>query len=326
MPRSITIRAPSRLHFGLFALAGASGRRFGGVGAMLRQPGLQLHIEPARTWNNTGPLAERIATAADRWRQFHGLATLPQCRIAVEHAPPEHVGLGLGTQLALGVAAGLSAFCGLPASAPQELAQSVGRGRRSAIGTYGFALGGLLVEQGKLPGEPISPLDTRLDLPADWRFVLVRPSEVRGLSGEIENAAMDRITVSLEATATLIREVRVHLVPAAATADFGSFAGSLFRYSALAGSFYAEHQGGLYNGPVLTALVERIRGWGHSGIGQSSWGPTLFVAQPSERSAHELVERLRGEWDGPPLDLVVAEPDNQGAVIESSDRESAARD
>lgn len=326
MSRSITVRAPSRLHFGLFALASASGRRFGGVGAVVRQPGLKLRIETAPAWNNVGLLAERIATAADRWRQFHGLATLPQCRISVEHAPPEHVGLGLGTQLALSVGAGLSAFCRMPTSAPQELAQSVGRGQRSAIGSYGFALGGLIVEQGKLPGEPISPLDTRLDLPADWRFVLVRPSDVRGLSGEIENAAMDRITVSPEATANLIREVREHLVPAAATADFTTFSSSLFRYCALAGSFYAEHQGGLYNGPILTALVERIRSWGHGGVGQSSWGPTLFVAQPCERSADELVERLRGEWDGPPLDFVVAEPDNQGAVIEARDRESAASD
>jgi beta-RFAP synthase len=310
------------LHFGLFALASGLGRQFGGIGAMVRQPGLKLRLDPAPAWNNSGPLAERIELAADRWRRFHGCNSQPKCRIAVEYAPCEHVGLGLGTQLALSVAAGLSAFSGLPASAPQELALSVGRANRSAIGTYGFALGGLIVEQGKLPGEPISPLDARLNIPADWRFVLVRPADFRGLSGEIENAAMDRISVPPKTTATLIHEVREHLVPATATADFGSFASSLFRYCALAGSFYAEHQGGAYNGPVLTELVGQLRSWGCVGVGQSSWGPTLFVAQPNDRAAQDLVKRARSGWDGPPLDLVVAEPDNNGADIEVS--ESAA--
>lgn len=321
MPRRFNVHAPSRLHFGLFALHNPGGRQFGGIGAMVRQPGIALRVESAPTWAAIGPLSQRIEAAADHWRRFHGLEVLPPCRIHVEHAPPEHVGLGLGTQLALSVGAGLAAFCELPASAPQELAQSVGRGQRSAVGTYGFALGGLIVEQGKLPGEPISPLDTRVEIPAHWRFVLVRPADLRGLSGDIETAAMDRISVPAEKTETLVREVREHLVPAAATADFTTFANSLFRYCALAGSFYSQHQGGAYNGPVLTALVERICTWGCKGVGQSSWGPTLFVVQPDVHSASQLADRLRSQWDGPQLDVVVAEPDNEGAGIFPDDEE-----
>ena len=52
---------------------------------------------------------------------------------------------------------------------PAELAQSVGRGLRSAVGTYGFVHGGMIAERGKLPGEVISPLDARVVLPEDWR-------------------------------------------------------------------------------------------------------------------------------------------------------------
>jgi beta-ribofuranosylaminobenzene 5'-phosphate synthase len=323
MPHSVIVTAPSRLHFGLFSLASGTGRQFGGVGAMLKQPGLKLRIESAPAWSACGPLAGRIQDAADRWRGFHSLAVLPECRVTTDYAPPEHVGLGLGTQLSLSVAAGLSSFCELPASAPQELALSVGRSQRSAIGTYGFAFGGIIVEQGKLPGEPISPIDTRIDIPADWRFVLVRPLGVRGLSGDVERAALDRISVSPETTTTLIREVREHLVPAAATGDFESFSSSIFRYGALAGTFYVVQQGGAYNGPVLSALVERIRSWGIAGVGQSSWGPTLFVVQRDDCSARRLVDRLHMEWDGPQLDLVIAQPDNRGAIIEVSDDEPA---
>jgi beta-RFAP synthase len=322
MPRSVVVQAPSRLHFGLFALASTSGRQFGGVGAMVAQPSLRLRISAAATWQVDGPLAPRVETAAERWCRFHDRQR-PACRVAVDEAPPEHVGLGVGTQLALGVAAGLSAFCGLPASAPQELALSVDRGLRSAVGTYGFALGGLIVERGKLPGEPISPLDTRLALPAMWRFVLVRPIDARGLCGELESAAMDQTPVPAETTEKLIGEVRDQLVPAVARGDFEAFAASLDRYCRQAGSFYVRQQGGIYNGPVLTALAERIRAWGHVGVGQSSWGPTLFVAQRDAGAAGSLAQRLRREWDDPVLDVVVAEPSNTGAQVTCDDSISA---
>ena len=316
MPSTVVVRAPNRLHFGLFALAGASGRQFGGVGAMVSQPGLQMRFSRAARWHADGPLAPRIETAAERWCSFHDRGR-PACSIVVKDAPSVHVGLGVGTQLALSLAAGLSAFCGLPAGAPQELALSVGRGLRSAVGTYGFALGGLVVERGKLPGEPISTLDTRLALPEPWRFVLVRPLEARGLCGELESAAMDQTLVPADATQQLITEVRDQLVPAVARADFEAFATSLGRYCRQAGGFYVRQQGGIYNGPILTALAERIKSWGHEGVGQSSWGPTLFVAQRDADAARALAERLRREWSGPELDVVVAEPNNSGAQVEA---------
>lgn len=323
MPSTVVVHAPSRLHFGLFALASQTGRQFGGVGAMVDQPGLRLRISAESTWCTAGPLAPRLEAAAERWCRFHDCER-PCCNVTVEGAPPEHVGLGVGTQLALSVAAGLSSFCGLPASAPQELAISVGRGLRSAVGTYGFAMGGLIVERGKLPGELISPLDTRLDLPPVWRFVLVRPLDARGLSGELEKSALDKTPVPVNVTEELIAEVREQLVPAAAGADFGAFAKSLHRYCRQAGSFYVRQQGGIYNGPALTALADRIKSWGHEGVGQSSWGPTLFVVQPDAQSAHSFAERLRRELDGPKFDVIVAEPNNVGARVEVAPSNSAA--
>ena len=323
MPSTVVVHAPSRLHFGLLALASQTGRQFGGVGAMVDQPGLRLRISAESTWRTAGPLAPRLEAAAERWCRFHDRER-PCCSVVVEKAPPQHVGLGVGTQLALSVAAGLSSFCGLPAGTPPELAISVGRGLRSAVGTYGFAMGGLIVERGKLPGELISPLDTRLDLPPVWRFVLVRPLDARGLSGEMEKSALDETPVPVNISEELIAEVREQLVPAAATADFGAFAASLHRYCRQAGAFYVRQQGGIYNGPVLTALVDRIQSWGHVGVGQSSWGPTLFVAQPDAQSARSLAERLWQEWDGPKLDAIVAEPNNSGAKVEIAEPNSAA--
>jgi beta-RFAP synthase len=287
---------------------------------MVDRPGLRLRAEQAERFRAAGPLAGRVEAFARRWCSFHRLAALPRCALIVEHAPPEHVGLGVGTQLALSVAAALAEFALWPRPAPQELAQSVGRGLRSAVGTYGFALGGLIVERGKLPGEPISPLDVRLALPAAWRFVLVRPTHGVGLSGQPEAAAMDSLPPVPDETAhQMLTLVREGIVPGAATASFELFADSLYRYCHLAGSCYESLQWGPYNGPLLEELVGRIRSRGHGGVGQSSWGPTLFVAERDEKQARELAAWLARECPVPGLEIQIARPCNTGAVISSGD-------
>jgi beta-RFAP synthase len=315
MPRFLRISAPSRLHFGLWSLAG-SGRQYGGVGVMVDKPGLRSEIRPAAEFVANGPLAARAAAFARRWAEFHR-QPLPACEFSIATAPPEHAGLGTGTQLGLSVAAGLSAWCGLPRQTPRELALSVGRGLRSAVGTYGFVLGGLIVEQGKLPTEPISPLDCRVDLPADWRFVLIRPAGLAGLAGETETDAIAALpAIAAATTDALIAEVRERLVPAAATGDFSAFAASLYHYGHAAGLCFAARQGGAYNGPVLTALVERIRELGYPGVGQSSWGPTLYVVLPSQAEAERLLQLLSPTASGETLEITIAAPANAGAVLE----------
>jgi beta-RFAP synthase len=325
MPRLVQVTAPSRLHFGLWSLggdtaaAGCAGRQFGGVGAMIEQPGLKVQLSPADRFLTAGPLAERAGVFASHWAAFHR-AALPACEVRLLAAPPEHVGLGTGTQLGLSVAAGLSAWSGWPPLSPIELAQSAGRGLRSAVGTYGFVHGGLVVEQGKLPGEPISPLDCRVDVPAQWRFVLIRPIALAGLAGEEEAEAIALLPDIAEAVHTeLVCEVREHLVPGAATADFAEFSKSLYRYGSLAGGCFAARQGGPYNGPVLTALVDRIRSLGYVGVGQSSWGPTLFALAADQQSGEALAAQLSSERQFGKLAVAVTAPCNSGARIVITD-------
>ncbi len=314
MPR-VHITAPSRLHFGLWSLGDGQERQFGGVGAMIDRPQLQITITESDKFTAIGPDIDRVITFARRWSEFHHRA-VPHCQIEIHSAVPSHSGLGSGTQLALSIAAGLSAFCDLPGQSPQELALSVGRGLRSAVGTYGFAFGGLIVEQGKRPDEPISPLDCRLDLPDDWRFVLVRPQGLSGLAGEDETEAFGELPRVPQAVSDqLIGLATERLVPAAAAADFGSFADNLYQYGRLSGECFAARQGGPFNGPLLTSIIQDIRDRGYAGVGQSSWGPTIFVLAPSQHAAAQLVNDLRRRRDAPTLDLVVAPPNNCGAQI-----------
>ena len=315
MPQ-VQVDAPSRLHFGLFSFGRRTGREFGGVGVMVGPPKLWLKIEPAEEFSAVGVGAERVREFARHWQAYHRIAQAPSCRVQVIEAPPEHSGLGVGTQLALATAAGLNAFAGLPAVSPQELALSVGRSRRSAVGTYGFVLGGMIVEQGKAPGEPVSPLDCRIDFPAAWRFLLVRPLGMSGMYGAGEAAAFDDLpAVSPETTSRLIQIARDQLVPAAATQDFPLFAQSLYEYGRLAGSCFAGVQAGAYNGPGLTKLVRQLRELGAEGVGQSSWGPTIFAILPSQSQAESLAEQIRLEYPAGSLDTMIAAACNDGAQV-----------
>ena len=175
---------------------------------MIEHPALEMSVTTADRLDAVGGDAARTLDYARRWAQFHRLPE-PRCLITMHQQIPPHAGLGSGTQLGLSVAAALSAWHGLPNQTPQELALSVHRGLRSAVGTYGFVFGGLLVEQGKLPGEPISPLDCRIDLPEAWRFVLARPRSLVGLAGEDEAQAFDSLPeVPSAVTEELIVEAR----------------------------------------------------------------------------------------------------------------------
>ncbi len=113
----------------------------------------------------------------------------------------------------------------------------------------------------------------------------------------------------------MIAELREKMVPAVATGDFAAFASSLARYGGWAGEFFARQQAGLFNGPLLAQLVERMKALGAVGVGQSSWGPTLFAAMPDEASARELAGRLLGDWPAPPLNLRIAAASPAGAAV-----------
>lgn len=314
---AVTVVAPSRLHFGLYGFGRTAARQFGGIGAMIASPSVQLRASAAEDFQVFGPLADRVHTFAERWMTWYGkVGELPQSRFEILAAPPEHSGLGVGTQLGLSVAAALNALYQLPPVSPAELAQSVNRAQRSAVGTYGFIHGGLIAERGKLPSEPLSPLDVRLALPEHWRFVLITPPGSTGLAGSAEVQAFDQLPPVPETTTKeLIRLAGQELLPAAAQADFLRFSQALYQYCHLAGLCFAAVQGGPYNGPLLTRLVQTMRDCGATAVGQSSWGPTLFALLPSEADAQRWIGAVRERAREVNFTGVITAPSNSGARI-----------
>ena len=313
---TVEVTTPSRLHFGMFSFGRADVRQFGGVGMMIDRPGLQLRLTPAERFRASGPLANRAMEFAQRWTANAGRVELPRCHIEILYAPPQHAGLGVGTQLGLAVAAGLNASHGRPSASAAALAAQVERGLRSSIGIYGFAQGGLIVERGKLEREAIAPLAVRDEVPSDWRVVLVQPHERGGLSGGEEQQAFAAVApVPKAVTAMLWQEVETSLLPALRSRDFDAFSQSVYRFGHAAGMCFAEVQGGAYNGSLLTAIIAAARRLGVEGVGQSSWGPTIFCLMRDDAAAGEFIERMRRDFPHIDANYTVARPVHHGATI-----------
>jgi len=306
----------------LLSFGQAGVRSFGGVGAMIDKPAVRLRVESAAHFASVGEAADRVAAFVERLALRWRLATLPACRVTVESMPRAHVGLGTGTQLGLAVAAAVGTWLGRVAPAADALAALVGRGERSAIGTWGFALGGLLVEGGHDPSDaqaasPISPLLVRQDLPRPWRWVLLTPALSAGLSGAAERAAFACLPpVPVEVTRQLCDELWHELIPAARSGDFNRFAPSLYRYGVAAGNCFAPVQGGAFANAWVAEAVAAIRAEGVMGVGQSSWGPTVFALLPDEAAAREFAASLARLPVAANAEIVIAATRQHGASCE----------
>ncbi len=112
----VTVSAPCRLHFGMFSFGRPDHPEFGGIGMMIEPPTIELNISPAGSFIACGDHVDRISDSAARLVRAWNLNSLPPCKIEVRSAP-NHVGLGVGTQLGLSVAAGLRRYLNLPDAA-----------------------------------------------------------------------------------------------------------------------------------------------------------------------------------------------------------------
>jgi len=325
----IRVVAPSRLHFGLLHvptpdLPGM--RKFGGLGLMVDKPGLAVRVEISDAWEASGPSSDRALAIAKKTVEGLVEEVRRPLRVIVEHCPPEHVGLGVGTQLSLAILDTVTeAFAGAHYNA-DWIAILSGRGKRSRIGVYGYREGGLIVDCGHPPDcssrsrrlpEISSSVLTRLDLPPDWRILLARPMVSAGWHGDAERRAFARPRDPVKAqqtTDTLCRHLLLGVLPAVKECEFTHFSESLYAFNRLAGEAFAADQGGPYAGPVVSGLIELLRSWGISGVGQTSWGPTVFAMIESEEEAQRLAQRLTNEVAGLES-VVVAKPSIRGASI-----------
>jgi beta-RFAP synthase len=325
----IRVRTGSRLHFGLFSLPSEHAgpwlnqegeptlprRSFGGVGLMVDKPSIAVTVERAATWSVEGPSWERALKFA---HSCCHAAHLPDCfKISIESASAEHVGLGSGTQLGIAIARAIAELTGQPSHDAADLARRVGRGLRSSLGIHGFAHGGLLIEGGKTSSSAISPLLVRRDFPEDWRIMLITPKNRIGVHGNGEVDAFASLAKSPpddRGTESLCRLAVLGMLPALVEGDFDGFGEALYDFNRRAGEIFSSTQGGIYAHPHIEKLVRVIRNANVKGVGQTSWGPTVFAVARGAQ-AFGLCDWLTRKNHVRHDEIIIANARNRGADV-----------
>ncbi len=288
----VVVRAPARLHFGVLDLHGGLGRRFGGIGAAIPDPALILEAARTDAVTARGPDADRGMAFARRYLARTGIAG--GARLIVHQAIPAHAGLGSGTQLALAVARALAELYDQPIGAA-ALARTVERGRRSAIGTWAFESGGFILEGGRRDdAQEVAPLLARYPMPASWRYVVAVPAAKPGLSGDAEAEAFRQLPrpplAEVERVAHLLL---MQLLPALVEAELGAFGAGLSEIQRITGGWFAPAQGGVFAPGPTGRLIRKMAEFGAAGVGQSSWGPTVYAITDGAKSAADLAGLAR---------------------------------
>jgi beta-ribofuranosylaminobenzene 5'-phosphate synthase len=300
------VRTGSRLHFGLFDV-----RHFGGVGLMIDEPVVVASAHIADRWSIKGLLPHRARFVIDRLCLY--VPDLPPMRVEVSAAPPEHAGFGVGTQVSLAMATAIAAEAQREI-ATTTLARILERGQRSAIGIHGFEHGGFLIDAGKSNGDTLAPLAHRLELPPAWRVLLITPIVTLDWSGDRERDAFARLSSQphVDSHDELSQFAEAHLASAARTGDLVAFGAALTEFNARAGELFAPVQGGRYASPAIAELIERLRACGLTGVGQSSWGPTVFAFGNDE----DVLKQVGREFSCAGAVVRIVRPRHRGADIE----------
>lgn len=318
----VRVSTGARLHFGLLSLNRDAARVFGGAGMMIDRPGWKLEFERADGNSDeiidrrAGSEMARILDYVERYRSSPLGRDLPPVKIHVQAAIPAHQGLGSGTQLGLSIAAGLNALSSLESEPIDELAAAAGRGQRSGLGVHGFEQGGFLVDGGKPVRHEVAPLVTRHPVPEHWRVLLVMPFDVRGLHGDQELQAFEQLSSDRDQTAELCRLLLLQILPSLIERDFDAFAQGIHDYGFAAGEMFAALQGSPISDPTMRELYHQLRSSGITGIGQSSWGPGLWILCRNDAHADEIRQQINADPRWHACRLIVARPYNLGALIE----------
>jgi len=287
---------------------------------MIEAPGVELLGEPAPSWSCAGPLADRVwdtlrQMKEQRSRRLERPEAAP-ARIQVVAAPPDHVGLGVGTQLSLAVVRIVLKLAGDADPSVESMAALSARGRRSGIGLHGFLRGGLIVDGGRRDEVHPPPLVARMQFPEDWSILIVQPPGPRGRHGPDELQAFNDLPpLPDRVTERLCRLVLLGILPAVAERDLPAFGAALDELQARIGAAFAPVQGSAYASARSEGIIAELGRLGLSGAGQSSWGPTLYAFGLLSESERVLVAtRLREQYELHPAAITWTRAANQGAV------------
>jgi beta-RFAP synthase len=319
----VTISAPARLHLGdldPFALG-----RFGYAPVLaITEPRTVIEAEASADGldvegvekDDVRMYAQRVLDA------FH----LTGAKVTVRAVAPRNQGFGSTTQLSLAAGRAVTEAYGLDVPLI-ELVKALKR--TSTGGIYPFQMGGFVVAGG-LPVKPgeriwlreetlIPPLIFHEDFPEDWRFVLARPLMApESPDKESEEVAFSTLR-DRKPPAELIHKgyfvLAAKMLPALLERNAAAFGKALTELQMTAGRIYQPVQEQIFN-PASQWLIPILNQSGALGIGQSSWGPTVYAFTDSPEAAQRIADTIAAEARGK-AEVTLVGADNGGARIES---------
>ena len=113
----------------------------------------------------------------------------------------------------------------------------------------------------------------------------MQPPGERGLHGPDEVRAFAKLPpIAERVTDRLCRLVLLEILPAVIERDLPAFGAPSSELQAHVGACFAPAQGGIYTSPQAAAIVDELQRVGFVGVGQSSWGPTLYAFSDRPRT------------------------------------------
>jgi beta-RFAP synthase len=299
---------------GFIDLSGSLGRHFGSIGIALNEISTRLSVTGSDQLAISGPAAQRARKCLSLLCE--ALQVSDKLNIIIETAIPEHVGLGSGTQMSLAIGVALNEFYGLGLTV-REIAALTDRGLRSGIGIGVFEQGGLVVDGGRGEKTITPPVLVHMDVPDNWRFILVFDQRGQGLHGQQEIQAFKKLPpFPQQEAARLCYLLLMQGLPAVAENDIIKFGDSITQLQRSVGEHFSSAQGGIFTSPEVAAAMEWLEQQGAVSIGQTSWGPTGFCAINGHDLAESITEQARQAFEHfDNLSFVVASARNSGGYV-----------
>ncbi|NQY25645.1 MAG: beta-hydroxylase [Piscirickettsiaceae bacterium] len=331
----IRVSAPARLHLGFLDLNGEAGRKFGSIGLAINSHNTVIEVEPANSLIIAASNVTISASLENKIKQIVAsfYTTLGQhiplsqqgVKLSLIELIPSHAGLGSGTQLALTIGTLLCRLHNLSANTA-DIAFHLGRGARSGIGIATFDHGGFIVDGGLNSTAQIPPLLARYDLPSSWRIIMIMDHNNQGVHGSEELHAFTHLpTFPLAHSQTICHLTLMKLLPALVENDIDSFGQAITEIQALIGDHFSPTQGGRYTSVLVAQLLHYAQSLGHTGIAQSSWGPTGCIFVDGDSTAQKLIGDLTQYCQQEKLttlSLSMTDASSSGAKIEISSNKS----
>lgn len=302
---------------GFVDLSGSLGRHFGSIGIALNEFATCITVTSSELRTVSGPSAERADKCLSLFCE--ALKVSDKLNIVIESAIPEHIGLGSGTQMSLAIGSALNAFYGLGLTV-RELASIMDRGLRSGIGIGIFEQGGLVVDGGRGEKTLVPPVLVHLDIPSEWRFILVLDKRGQGLHGHQEIQAFKDLPVfSEDQAARLCYLLLMQALPAVAENNLFEFGSVITQLQQRVGEHFAPVQGGIFTSVEVAEAIAWLADQGAVALGQTSWGPTGFCAIDGVQQAERITQLAREQFAHcTNLSFVTASARNSGGNVQGS--------